>query len=99
MGGTLDGGTNIIMTNTWVQAADLNAVVVSGHGDTMIPWSDAAHGWVAPGTGKPGESDQQKQIAARYNGEWGVLFKLLIGTSAWYAPGAAGAALVKAAIQ
>jgi len=77
---------------------DLHATVVGGHGDTtMIPLTR-----LATLNGMPVSNflsaDQLKQIAADTMVGGATLTKLL-GTSAWYAPGAAGAALVESIIR
>ncbi len=78
--------------------ADLNAVVVGGHGDTtMIPLMRLATWNSAPVT-KFLSAEQQTQIVNDTMVGGATLTKLL-GTSAWYAPGAAGAALVEAIVR
>ncbi len=77
---------------------DLNAIVVGGHGDTtMIPLIRYATWNSAPVTNFL-SADQQKQIVADTMVGGATLTKL-IGTSAWYAPGAAGAALVESIVR
>ena len=78
--------------------ADLNAIVVGGHGDTtMIPLIRSAT-WNSVPVIKFLNEEQQKQIVADTMVGGAELTKLL-GTSAWYAPGAAGAALVEAIVR
>lgn len=77
---------------------DLHATVIGGHGDTtMIPLTR-----LASLNGKPVAdliaADKLKQIAADTMVGGATLTKLL-GTSAWYAPGAAGAALVESIVR
>ena len=77
---------------------DLHAVVIGGHGDTtMIPLTRLA---IVNGTPVSNmiDADKLKQIAADTMVGGATLTKLL-GTSAWYAPGAAGAALVESIIR
>jgi len=77
---------------------DLNAIVVGGHGDTtMIPLIRLATWNSVPVTNFL-SADQQKQIVADTMVGGATLTKL-IGTSAWYAPGAAGAALVESIVR
>ncbi|MDB5231383.1 MAG: malate dehydrogenase [Chitinophagaceae bacterium] len=77
---------------------DLNATVIGGHGDTtMIPLIRYATWNSAPVTNFL-SAEQQKQIVADTMVGGATLTKL-IGTSAWYAPGAAGAALVKSILR
>lgn len=78
--------------------ADLNAVVVGGHGDTtMIPLIRLAT-WNSVPVTKFLSAEQQTQIVNDTMVGGATLTKLL-GTSAWYAPGAAGAALVEAIVR
>lgn len=78
--------------------SDLNAVVIGGHGDTtMIPLIRFATWNSAPVT-KFLSAEQQQQIVSDTMVGGATLTKL-IGTSAWYAPGASGAALVEAIVR
>ncbi|HMQ00522.1 MAG TPA: malate dehydrogenase [Cyclobacteriaceae bacterium] len=81
-----------------VPTADVHATVVGGHGDTtMIPLTR-----LAAVNGLPVSqflaADQLKQIAADTMVGGATLTKML-GTSAWYAPGAAGALLVESIVR
>lgn len=77
---------------------DLNALVVGGHGDTtMIPLIRYATWNSVPVTSFL-SAEQQKQVVADTMVGGATLTKL-IGTSAWYAPGAAGAALVESIVR
>jgi len=77
---------------------DLNAIVIGGHGDTtMIPLIRYAT-WNSVPVNNFLSADQQKQIVADTMVGGATLTKLL-GTSAWYAPGAAGAALVESIVR
>jgi malate dehydrogenase len=100
MGGTLDSARfkYQLSLHLGCSPADLNAVVVGGHGDTtMIPLIRLATWNSAPVTSFLSE-DQQKQVVADTMVGGATLTKL-IGTSAWYAPGAAGAALVESILR
>jgi malate dehydrogenase len=100
MGGTLDSARFKYQLSQALgcSPADLNAVVVGGHGDTtMIPLIRLATWNSAPVT-KFLSAEQQKQIVADTMVGGATLTKLL-GTSAWYAPGAAGAALVESIVR
>ncbi len=100
MGGTLDSARFKYQLSQQLNcsAADLNAIVVGGHGDTtMIPLISIAT-WNSVPVTKFLSTDQQKQIVADTMVGGATLTKL-IGTSAWYAPGAAGAALVEAIVR
>ena len=100
MGGTLDSSRfkYQLSHHLGCSPSDLNAVVVGGHGDTtMIPLIRLATWNSAPVT-KFLSTDQQTQIVNDTMVGGATLTKL-IGTSAWYAPGAAGAALVEAIVR
>ena len=78
--------------------ADLNAVVIGGHGDTtMIPLIRHATWNSTPVTALLDAETQKSVVADTMVG--GATLTKLIGTSAWYAPGAAGAALVEAVVR
>ena len=78
--------------------ADLNAVVVGGHGDTtMIPLVRLAT-WNSVPVTKFLNTEQQAEVV-KDTMVGGATLTKLIGTSAWYAPGAAGAALVEAILR
>ena len=100
MGGTLDSARfkYQLSQHLGCSPGDLNAVVVGGHGDTtMIPLIRLAT-WNSVPVTKFLSEDQQKQIVADTMVGGATLTKLL-GTSAWYAPGAAGAALVESIVR
>jgi len=100
MGGILDSSRfkYQLSQHLGCSPADLNAIVVGGHGDTtMIPLIRLATWNSVPVTNFLSE-DQQKQIVNDTMVGGATLTKL-IGTSAWYAPGAAGAALVEAIVR
>ena len=100
MGGALDSARFRFQLSQQLgcSPADLNAVVVGGHGDTtMIPLIRIAT-WNSVPVTKFLNADQQKKIVADTMVGGATLTKLL-GTSAWYAPGAAGAALVEAIVR
>jgi malate dehydrogenase len=96
MGGTLDKYQ--LSQHLKCSPADLNALVVGGHGDTtMIPLIRFAT-WNSIPVTTLLSAEQQKQIVADTMVGGATLTKL-IGTSAWYAPGAAGAALVESIVR
>ncbi|HTS44105.1 MAG TPA: malate dehydrogenase [Puia sp.] len=100
MGGTLDSARfrYQLSRHLGCSPADLNALVIGGHGDTtMIPLIRFAT-WNSIPVTKFLSAEQQKQIVADTMVGGATLTKL-IGTSAWYAPGAAGAALVEAIVR
>jgi len=100
MGGALDSARfkYQLSLRLGCSPSDLNAMVIGGHGDTtMIPLIRFATWNSVPVTQHLSE-EQQKQIVADTMVGGATLTKL-IGTSAWYAPGAAGAALVKSIVR
>jgi len=100
MGGALDSARFRYQLSQHLGAspADLNALVIGGHGDTtMIPLIRHAT-WNSAPVSDFLSADQQKQIVADTMVGGATLTKLL-GTSAWYAPGAAGAAMVEAIVR
>jgi malate dehydrogenase len=79
-------------------ANDLHGVVVGGHGDTtMIPLTRLATLNGLPVSNFLSQEQLQKIAADTMVG--GATLTKLLGTSAWYAPGAAGAALVEAILR
>ena len=100
MGGTLDSSRfkYQLSQHLGCSPGDLNALVVGGHGDTtMIPLIRFAT-WNSVPVTKFLSAEQQAQIVNDTMVGGATLTKL-IGTSAWYAPGAAGAALVEAIVR
>jgi malate dehydrogenase len=100
MGGTLDSSRFKYQLSQHLSCSpgDLNAIVIGGHGDTtMIPLIRMAT-WNSVPVSQLLSDEQQKQIVSDTMVGGATLTKL-IGTSAWYAPGAAGAALVKSILR
>ncbi len=100
MGGILDSARFKYQLSRKLGAspADLNAVVIGGHGDTtMIPLIRFATWNSVPVTDFLSKEDQEAVVADTMVG--GATLTKLIGTSAWYAPGAAGAALVESIVR
>ena len=100
MGGTLDSARFKYQLSNHLNCspADLNAIVVGGHGDTtMIPLVKHATWNSIPVTKFLTEQQQQQIINDTMVG--GATLTKLLGTSAWYAPGAAGAALVESIVR
>jgi malate dehydrogenase len=100
MGGTLDSSRfkYQLSQHLGCSPADLNAIVIGGHGDTtMIPLIRHATWNSLPVTAFLSAEKQQQVVADTMVG--GATLTKLIGTSAWYAPGAAGAALVKSILH
>ena len=100
MGGTLDSARFKYQLSQRLNCSpsDLNAVVVGGHGDTtMIPLIRYATWNSVPVTNFLSKNDQEAIVNDTMVG--GATLTKLIGTSAWYAPGAAGAALVESIVR
>jgi malate dehydrogenase len=100
MGGTLDSARfkYQLSQHLGCSPADLNALVIGGHGDTtMIPLIRFATWNSIPVTTLLSEEKQKQIVADTMVG--GATLTKLIGTSAWYAPGAAGAALVESIVR
>jgi len=100
MGGALDSARfkYQLSQHLGCSPADLNAVVVGGHGDTtMIPLIRLAT-WNSTPVTKFLSEEKQRQIVADTMVGGATLTKLL-GTSAWYAPGAAVEALVESIVR
>jgi len=100
MGGALDSARFRCYLSMALKCspADLNALVIGGHGDTtMIPLMRYAT-WNSVPVTEFLDAEQQKQIISDTMVGGATLTKL-IGTSAWYAPGAAGAAMVEAIVR
>jgi malate dehydrogenase len=100
MGGTLDSARFKYQLSSHLNCspADLNAIVVGGHGDTtMIPLVKHATWNSIPVTKFLSEAQQEQVINDTMVG--GATLTKLLGTSAWYAPGAAGAALVESIVR
>lgn len=100
MGGILDSARFKCYLSAALNCSpnDLNAIVVGGHGDTtMIPLIRQATWNSIPVTEFLTEAQQQKVVSDTMVG--GATLTKLLGTSAWYAPGAAGAALVESIVR
>ncbi len=100
MGGILDSARfKCYLSQAFdVPATDLQGTVIGGHGDTtMIPLTRfATYNGIPVDSLLEGET-LKKVIADTMVG--GATLTGLLGTSAWYAPGAAGAALVEAIVR
>jgi malate dehydrogenase len=81
-----------------VAATDVDGTVIGGHGDTtMIPLKRYATCKGFPVSSLLSAEALDKVVADTMVG--GATLTKLLGTSAWYAPGAAGATLVEAVIR
>ncbi len=100
MGGALDSARFKYFLSTAMNcsAQDLQAVVIGGHGDTtMIPLTRLATYNGTPVSNLLDEETLKKVAADTMVG--GATLTKLLGTSAWYAPGAAGAFLVESIVR
>lgn len=100
MGGILDSSRFKFYLSQALNCSpnDLNAIVIGGHGDTtMIPLIRYATWNSVPVSQFLSEEQQQKVVADTMVG--GATLTKLIGTSAWYAPGASSAALVESIVR
>jgi malate dehydrogenase len=100
MGGALDSARfkYYLSQELNCSPADLNAVVIGGHGDTtMIPLINHATWNSIPVTQLLSKEQQDKVVAATMVG--GATLTKLIGTSAWYAPGAGTAFMVESIVR
>ena len=100
MGGALDSSRFKYYLSVALNCSqnDLNATVIGGHGDTtMIPLTRFATLNSNPVSNML-DADALKKVAADTM-VGGATLTGLIGTSAWYAPGAAGMAVVEAILS
>ena len=100
MGGALDSARfrYYLSQALGCSPADLNAMVIGGHGDTtMIPLIKHATWNSIPVTNFLTQEQQDKIVADTMVG--GATLTKLIGTSAWYAPGAGTAAMVESILR
>jgi malate dehydrogenase len=100
MGGTLDSSRFKFYLSQALNCSpnDLQGFVIGGHGDTtMIPLTRLATYQSLPVSNLLDQATLDQVASDTMVG--GATLTGLIGTSAWYAPGAAGAALVEAILR
>lgn len=100
MGGALDSSRfkYYLSQELGCSPADLNAMVIGGHGDTtMIPLINHATWNSIPVTQFLSKEQQDRIVASTMVG--GATLTKLIGTSAWYAPGAGTASMVESIVR
>ncbi len=100
MGGALDSARFKYFLSNALNAnpTEIEGIVIGGHGDTtMIPLTRYAAYRGIPASTLLSAEELQKVAADTMVG--GATLTKLLGTSAWYAPGAAGAQLVKAILH
>jgi malate dehydrogenase len=86
-----------LATELNVSPKDIQAVLMGGHGDTMVPLPRYTTVAGIPVT-ELIDSDKLDAIVERTKSGGGELVKLM-GTSAWYAPGAAAAQMVETIVR
>jgi malate dehydrogenase len=86
-----------LATELKVSPKDIQAVLMGGHGDTMVPLPRYTTVAGIP-VMEMIEKDKLNAIVERTKAGGGELVKLM-GTSAWYAPGAAAAQMVEAILK
>ena len=99
MAGVLDTARYraFLATELNVSPKDIQAVLMGGHGDTMVPLPRYTTVSGIPVT-ELIDKDKLDEIIERTKFGGGEIVKLL-GTSAWYAPGAAAAQMVEAIVR
>lgn len=99
MAGVLDTARyrSFIAMELGVSVRDIQALLMGGHGDTMVPLPRYT---TIGGIPLPDLMDESKieEIVERTKGGGGEIVKLQ-GTSAWYAPGAAAAEMVESIVK
>lgn len=86
-----------LATELNVSPNDIQALLMGGHGDTMVPLPRYTTVGGIPVT-ELIDADKLEAIVKRTKGGGGELVKLM-GTSAWYAPGAAAAQMCEAIVM
>ncbi len=104
MAGVLDSARmrTFIADELKVSVADVTAFVLGGHGDTMVPLPRLSTVAGIPLTDlvKMGQLTQERLDAiCNRTANGGAELTKLIGTSAWYAPGASAALMVEAILK
>ena len=99
MAGVLDTARYraFLATELNVSPKDIQAVLMGGHGDTMVPLTRYTTVGGIP-VSELIEESKLNEIIERTKFGGGEIVKLL-GTSAWYAPGAAAAQMVEAIVR
>ncbi|WP_103021198.1 malate dehydrogenase [Salinibacter altiplanensis] len=99
MAGVLDTGRfrSFIAEELDVSVRDVQALLMGGHGDTMVPLPRYT---TVGGIPVPQliDDDRIEEIVERTKGAGGEIVDLM-GTSAWYAPGAAAAEMTEAILK
>src|SRR5918992_3589055 len=103
MAGILDSARmrTFIAMETGVSVENIHAFVLGGHGDTMVPLPRYSTIAGIPMPDYPYFRDHPERIDAIYKrtADGGAEITKLVGTSAWYAPGAAATEMVAAILK
>ncbi|MBM4421556.1 MAG: malate dehydrogenase [Chloroflexi bacterium] len=99
MAGVLDSArmSTFIAMELKVSVENVHAFVLGGHGDTMVPL--ARYSTVAGIPITELLSKERIDAIAKRTADGGAEITKLVGTSAWYAPGAAAAEMVEAILK
>src|SRR6185503_8020513 len=97
MAGILDSARmrTFIAMETGVSVENIHAFVLGGHGDTMVPLPRYSTIAGIPLPDYPGMSAERIAAISKRTADGGAEITRLVGTSAWYAPGAAAAEMVE----
>ena len=97
MAGVLDSARmrTFIAMETGVSVENIHAFVLGGHGDTMVPLPRYSTIAGIPLPDYPGLSAETIAAIGKRTADGGAEITKLVGTSAWYAPGAAAAEMVE----
>jgi malate dehydrogenase len=103
MAGVLDSARmrTFIAMETNVSVENIHAFVLGGHGDTMVPLTRYSTIAGIPIPDYPYFKKHPERIAAiaKRTADGGAEITKLVGTSAWYAPGAAAAEMVECILK
>lgn len=78
-----------------VSVRDIQAMVLGGHGDTMVPLPRYSTVAGIPLPDYPGMTPEKIKAISERTANGGAEITKLVGTSAWYAPGSAAAEMVE----
>jgi malate dehydrogenase len=97
MAGILDSARMraFIAMETGVSVENIHAFVLGGHGDTMVPLARYSTIAGIPLADFPGMTAEKISAISARTANGGAEITKLVGTSAWYAPGAAAAEMVE----
>ncbi len=97
MAGILDSARMraFIAMETGVSVENIHAFVLGGHGDTMVPLARYSTIAGIPLPDFPGMTAEKIAAISARTANGGAEITKLVGTSAWYAPGAAAAEMVE----